>query len=72
MSRRVTEYCGRCGAHWQQDWEDPPECPYCTGCENDEDDYHSDCDDEVSDDEFVDELSDDEELQYEDEEINHD
>jgi len=30
MSRTVTEYCGRCGAHWSQDWEEPVECPYCS------------------------------------------
>jgi hypothetical protein len=29
MSRRVTESCLQCGATWTQDWEEPPECPYC-------------------------------------------
>ena len=31
MARRIREYCVHCGRSWVQDWEDPPECPYCPG-----------------------------------------
>ncbi len=37
MARWTTEHCSRCGATWGQDWEDPPECPYCSDtdqCDN--------------------------------------